>query len=776
MHALLPTISALCPGLDETAVQTHLSRLEQAYLDRFDPPVVAQHVQGLAKLSADHPVEVLMEHAEDRNAHCTVLAFDHPFEFSLIAGVLAGNGFRIERGDVFTLRRAATSQNRPLRVGMPRADHGGAHAAAARRKAAQTRRDPFKQHVVIDHFEGRIEQAATSFEAAAGQVKTAMEQVLGLLDRGDDESVVKAKRRVNEMVTQRLTGPGIDGQAMLYPVELKIDQVGDHETGRTRLTIVAQDTPAFLYSLATALSLNNLSIEQVRIGGKGQGVEDEVLCVDGDGKPIVDKQVLERVRLSVLLTKQFTYFLNTAPDPFTALERFERLTEDLLRQSPSQAAEQWLDRLADPRNMQDLAKLLGTSDFLWEDFIRAQYESLLPILEPHMQGRGFCQPPETVPARIEQSLAGAASLSEQQDRINKFKDEEVFHIDLDHILSPQTDFRELSRRLTLLAENLVMVSAQMVYEDLVRQYGMPMTDDNEKAHYAVFGLGKLGGVALGYASDIELLFIYNEGGTTTGGQRQPITNTEFFEQHARQTSQFLRTKREGIFEVDLRLRPYGKEGPLASRLNQFRSYFSPDGSAHSFERLALVRMRWIAGNPALGFEIEQLRDALVYDHPQLDLDELWDLWGKQRRQKSRAGATNAKHDPGALADLEGTVQLLQVTHAAGAPQLRTPRLSVAMESLRRAGVLSPVEYADLSGAYYFLRRLINALRMLRGSAQDLFLPAPESDEFLHLARRMGYEQFEDKDAGVQLVEEFQQRTTAVRRFVETRLDRPCPGT
>ena len=539
---------------------------------------------------------------------------------------------------------------------------------------------------------------------------------------------------------------------------------------------MAQDTPAFLYSLATALSLNNLSIERVRIGGKGPRVEDEVLCVDADGKPIVDKQVLERVRLSVLLTKQFTYFLNTAPDPFTALERFERLTEDLLRQSQPQAAEQWLDRLADPRNMQDLAKLLGTSDFLWEDFIRAQYESLLPMLETHMQGRGLGQPPETVPARIEQLMQGAATLSEKQDRINKFKDEEVFRIDLDHILSPQTDFRELSRRLTLLAENLVMASAQIVYEDLVRQFGRPTTDDHQDAHYAVFGLGKLGGVALGYASDIELIFVYSDGGTTSGGQRQAITNTEFFEQHVRQTSQFLRTKREGIFEIDLRLRPYGKEGPLASSLNQFRSYFSADGPAHSFERLALVRMRWIAGNPTLGFEVEQLRDAMVYDQPQLDMDDLWDVWGKQRRQKARPGSINAKYDPGALADLEGTVQLLQVTHAGAAPQLRTPRLSVAMESLRRAGILSPVEYADLIGAYYFLRRLINALRMLRGSAQDLFLPAPQSDEFLHLARRMGYEKLDDKDAGVQLVEEFGQRTSAVRRFVETRFDRKCPGT
>ena len=66
------------------------------------------------------------------------------------------------------------------------------------------------------------------------------------------------------------------------------------------------------------------------------------------------------------------------------------------------------------------------------------------------------------------------------------------------------------------------------------------------------------------------------------------------------------------------------------------------------------------------------------------------------------------------------------------------RLDESIQSLRRAGILSPIEFEELMGAYQFLRRLINAQRVLRGSAQDLFLPARSSDELLHLARRMNY--------------------------------------
>jgi len=232
---------------------------------------------------------------------------------------------------------------------------------------------------------------------------------------------------------------------------------------------------------------------------------------------------------------------------------------------------------------------------------------------------------------------------------------------------------------------------------------------------------------------------------------------------------------QGPFQVDLRLRPYGKEGPLTNSVEQFAAYYGPGGPAHAFERLALARLRWIAGDPAFGYRVERDRDAYIYEGPELDLDALWDVWRKQHEQKAQPGRLNAKYSAGALVDLETAVMLLQVKHAARAPQLRAPRISVVITSLNRAGALDAREYAELFGAYNFLRRLINALRMLRGTARDLFLPEADSDDLIHLARRMGYESRAAVAPEAQLTAEFEERTAFVRTFIRAQFGRPCPG-
>jgi [glutamine synthetase] adenylyltransferase / [glutamine synthetase]-adenylyl-L-tyrosine phosphorylase len=98
-------------------------------------------------------------------------------------------------------------------------------------------------------------------------------------------------------------------------VEVEIDNEGE---SFTRLKVVAQDTPAFLYTLSNALSMHDLSIEHVRIRTIHGRVEDVIDLVDLQGRKIRDPELLNRVKLSVLLTKQFTYFLDAAPDPFAA--------------------------------------------------------------------------------------------------------------------------------------------------------------------------------------------------------------------------------------------------------------------------------------------------------------------------------------------------------------------------------------------------------------------------------------------------------------------------
>jgi glutamate-ammonia-ligase adenylyltransferase len=744
-------VSSHVPGVDPAIVQAFLVRVEADYLATFDPKIIAGHLVALMKLSDENPVQILLHPRERGLIECVVLAFDHPFEFSSISGLMAGTGFSIESSDAFTLPRVKSSRPPRRRQDLP-----------------LRRRDPMKDPVILDYFRGNLLGPVEDFESWAKLFTPAIIETIHLLDQPQEESTNRAKRLVNERVTQWLKArhQASAPSTRLVSLDVTVQQL----PRSTRLLMRAPDTPAFLYALSTALSLHGLQIVKTRARTLEGNAVNEIDIVDRNDQPLVDPQALEQLQRSVLLTLQFAYFLQDSPDPFTALQRFDELSRQIV-QIPE--AGQWLEVLANPLTMTDLAKVLGASHFLWEDFIRFKADALLPVFQRRVRGQELCPPARSLPLRLEQALAGVTDFEQQRIQLNQFKDRELFLIDLDHILAednPDSAFQLLSERLVFLAENLVAAACRLVQAELVRLYGRPRNAGRSACGLAVFGLGKLGGVALGYASDIELLYVYEIDGTTSGGTRGSLDNGEFFAILARETRNSILAKSEGIFQVDLRLRPFGDSGPLAISKRQFAAYYGSDADAHEFERLALVRLRWIAGDPKLGFAVEQMRDELLYEGKPLDGRSVWQISGKMRLQHAKSGKFNSKHSRGALADLEQTVQLLQVMHAGQAPQLRTPRLQEAMHGLRRAGVFSAQEFDQLMAAYQFMRRLINAQRMLRGSARDLFLPAEDSDELIHLARRMRYAPEDGGDPGAMLLRDFQRHTLAVRRFIKRRFN------
>ena len=199
----------------------------------------------------------------------------------------------------------------------------------------------------------------------------------------------------------------------------------------------------------------------------------------------------------MLLTKQFAYFVGAAPDPYAALMRFEQLTEQILS-LPERG--RLADLLADRRVMHALALLLGSSAYLWEDFIRQQFQTLLPMLEP--ERREFTDP-ASLAARSETAVAAAVSADEKVAALNRFKDREAFLIDLEHVLRPSRGVQALAARLTQLAECVVATALELATASLRPQFGLPRTVGAIDTRLAVMGLGKMGGRALGYASDID---------------------------------------------------------------------------------------------------------------------------------------------------------------------------------------------------------------------------------------------------------------------------------
>jgi len=743
MKPSLETLRAACPDADPRLLAEHLERLGDRYFGLFSEARICEHLRRLAGLTPDRPVSVMVEGLPGGAVACTLLGFDYPGAFSLMVGVMASMGFQIRSGEVFTYAR------------VPEAGVPG--APGARRRPGPPRRDPLERRRIVNHLVG-TGAPPEALDAWSAELRSGMEAIFRLLERGDDRSGEEARNRVNEMVVARLARLTGGDQPVLYPVRIRVDNTGG---GFTRLCIESEDTPAFLYALTHAFSLHGLRIEQVRIRTLGGSIRDEIDVVDRHHRKIEDPEALDAVKLSVLLTKQFTYFLGKAPDPYAALCRFKQVVGDILRMP---GRDRWVHALSDPRTMKDLALLLGTSDYLWEDFIRLQYETLLPMMAPRMRHRRFSQPEETLAERLRQALAGAGSLEERRERLNRFKDQEIFAIDLDHILDPETDFGTLSGRLTRLAEEVLRAAAALAREHLAARFGTPRTAAGLEAPFALLGLGKLGGAALGYASDIEFLLVYSDNGTTSGPE--PVPNAEFFNRLVSTLAGLIQAKREGIFQVDLRLRPHGSAGPLACSLESFCGYYGKDGPAHSYERLALVRLRAFGGDAALGARVERIRDEIVYTGGSIRVDEVRALRETQVREKTEKGKRNAKFSPGGLVDLEYNVQLLQVLHGRARPELRTPQIQQALAALGDARVLTPEDTSRLLAAYDFLRRMINALRMLRGSALDLFLPEASSLEFAHLARRMGYGSGGSLGPAQQLRLDYETHTASVRAFTE----------
>ena len=725
---------ALEPSDGET-VGAILSGLPERYFSAHTDEEIRVHAAAIASLSDLRPLVVAdaqrLESPDDETAvYCrfTICTRDAAGLFGILSGVLGARGFNVKAGRIFTSESG----------------------------------------VVVDTFHGLL-PAGTSFSTWITDVS---DELVELLRSSISDGAETVRETVMEIVARaHAVQPRSDEP--LLPITIAIDQEGE----LTRVSVVSQDTPFFLYSLASALTLQDVSIQGLEIDTVGEEIHDTFWVQRTSLGPVDAPSDVERLTLSILVTKQFSHALDQAADPRIAFTRFEEIVRNVAIDG---GGKRLGELLADPEAQRELARLLGASDFLWEDFIRLQYESILPLLSDRHARRPFSTPSEALRQRLEERLAGISQPEERRRALNEFKDHESYLIDADHILQRNTDFFFLSHRLTKLAEVVVECAFRLAWENLTQRYGHPRSAAGLPAQYSVFGLGKMGGSALGYASDIELMAVYSDQGDTDGAAGEErakiISNREFFERLVVDAVGMIDSRREAIFEIDLRLRPYGNDGPKAVHLESFIKYFGASGKAHSAERLALIRLRHIAGDAELGRRVVAIRDQLIYESHSVQVAEIRDLRGRQAEEKVGDGRLNAKFSPGALVDLEYNVQLLQVERGRDHPQLRNPGIHASLRTLSELGTIDDEEAEAMIRAYRFLRTLINGLRMLRGHAQDLFLPEFESREAIHLARRMGYRDTNELSAAEQLRLDFEVETAAVRSFVERHLGQDAiPG-
>ena len=164
--------------------------------------------------------------------------------------------------------------------------------------------------------------------------------------------------------------------AHLFPVEITIDNEASADW--TVVHIHADDTPAFLYSLSNALAMRDIYIYRVNIASTLGNVHDQLFVRWRRGGKITSAAGQRELRLMVMLIKQFTHFLTVAPDPVMALQHFDRLVDRLAGDAARGEDLQWL---WEDNTLKALATVLGSSHFLWEDFLRLHYDTLLPIFK-----------------------------------------------------------------------------------------------------------------------------------------------------------------------------------------------------------------------------------------------------------------------------------------------------------------------------------------------------------------------------------------------------------
>ena len=694
----------------------HLRRMDASYLESFTETDIRQHAEMAECLDADNLVEVRSLPLEGQQWQVTIVAYDYLGELSLICGLLVAYGFDILGGNIFTyepapLAESAPPQDRPRRA-HPNRSKIGASAADERQKIV----DVFTVKSVLENAE----------EGVWLRYASDLSNLLRQLQHGQQRDAQGELAHRVALTLHEMAAP----PHTLYPVEVEIDN--ESSAHHTVLRIDTPDTFGFLYEFTNALALTGIYIARMTIGSVGNRVRDILWVTDKNGRKITSPEKQRELRAATVMVKHFTHLLPLSPNPEAALLHFGEFLGHLFSRPD------WPDELASlerPEVLNALAQLLGVSEFLWDDFLRMQYENLFPIVAD-VDALSKRKRKAELQGELDAELADAADGATRREVINAFKDREMFRIDMRHIQGNIVRFGQFSTELADLTEVIMQATCEMLYTELVAKYGVPRLDTGEPSIYSLCALGKCGGKEMGFASDIELMFIYSGNGETDGPDR--ISSTEFYEKLVENIVSTIRARREGIFHIDLQLRPYGKGGSMAVSLEAFERYFNPGGPAWAYERQALIKLRPIAGDGLLGKRITTLRDRFVYTGEPFDAAAMHAMRERQTRHLVTGGTINAKFSPGGLVDVEYLIQGLQITFGAGNPRLRATNTREAMIALTREEIIAENDFIRLRDAHRFLRRLIDALRMVRGDAKDLTIPPFDSDEFAFLARRIRY--------------------------------------
>ena len=453
------------------------------------------------------------------------------------------------------------------------------------------------------------------------------------------------------------------------------------------------------------------------------------------------KEIFKRVRPQILCK------LQDAADPDAALAQFDRFLGGL------PAGVQLFSLFeANPQLIDLIVDICATAPRL-----AAYLSRNAAVLDAVIGGSFFTPWPET--AQLQRTLADRlASLDDyerQLDAARIWAREWHFRTGVHH-LRGLIDAFEAGQQYAALAEATLGALWPVVTQEFARKHGHVPGNGA-----VVLGMGSLGAGRLNAASDLDLIVIYDADGDSQSDGARPLDARSY---HARLTKAFLTaisapTAEGRLYEVDMRLRPSGRQGPVATSLTAFKTYQRND--AWTWEHLALTRARRVAGSVALGAEIESFRRALLADKATGSSirQDVVDMRARLAEAKPAHGLWDAKSGPGRLMDIELAAQFCAL--AAGHP---AHRVEAQLRAGRRAHILTPEAETCLLAAYRLCWTLQATGRLLADRISDIAELGPGARKTILSAARA--------DSADALAQDLQDQITKAEHCISALLRSP----
>lgn len=417
-----------------------------------------------------------------------------------------------------------------------------------------------------------------------------------------------------------------------------------------------------------------------------------------------------RGRVQAVLLPRLLDWLSDAPDPDSGLLAYRRISEAL-------ADQRWY--LATLRDESAVAKrlmrVLGTSAFVPDLLMRAP-----EVIQHYADGPTGPKLLEADPVGVGRALISSAGRHPDPARAiaaaRSLRRRELARVASADLLG----LLEVPQVCSALTS--VWVAVLQCALDAVVRDTMP-ADAAPPATLAVIGMGRLGGGELGYGSDADVMFVCEP----TEGVEESVA-VKWSATVAEQVRTLLGTPSDDPpLDVDANLRPEGRNGPLVRTLGSYAAYYRQ--WAQPWEVQALLRAHAVAGDPDLGLRFLLMADTTRYPEGGVSAAAVQEI----RRVKARVDAerlprgadpnTHTKLGRGGLADIEWTVQLMQLRHAHEVPALHTTSTLEALDGIAAAELIAESDVAQLRDAWLTATRARNALVLVRGKPSDQ-LPGP----------------------------------------------------